>query len=145
MSELKQPALNMEKIMITEIKALNIFTKQKLEDIFPDNRADRFFEALYGDASEGAYDISLEFSRMEKTTLVFEFHLKQRPGKCLACNLTYGLPEVFLRHPVININELAKKINSLLGEQAACTNWKMGTTKKLTTQLYILPLFFEIS
>ena len=60
-------------------------------------RTDEFFEALYGDAAEGPYDILLKFKGENKNTLHFEFQLKQRPGRCLACNLTYGLPVVFSR------------------------------------------------
>jgi len=77
-----------------------IFTQDVLKKLFPEDRADQFFDALFGDAEEGAYDISLEFKGQSQNKLEFEFHLKQRPGKCLACNLTYGLPQVFSRHGV---------------------------------------------
>ena len=36
-------------------------TRESLDQLFPPDRSDRFFEALYGDISEGAYDIVLEF------------------------------------------------------------------------------------
>jgi len=134
----------METANMTEINALDIFTRETLDDIFPHTRCDSFFEALYGDASEGAYDISLEFSRMEKETLVFEFHLKQRPGKCLSCSITYGLPEVFSRHPVIDLQGITEKVNTLLGEAASCKGWKMGVTKKINNHLYVVPLFFQL-
>ncbi len=37
----------------------DIFTKKVLQELLPAQRSDEFFEALYGDADEGAYDISL--------------------------------------------------------------------------------------
>ena len=80
-----------------------LFTQERLEELFPKDRADSFFEALYGDASDGAYDINLDFKESNENKLLFEFQLNQRAGKCLACNVTYGLPSVFTRHPVINI------------------------------------------
>jgi hypothetical protein len=121
-----------------------IFTREHLDEIFPSDRADNFFEALYGESSEGAYDISLVFKGMDKNKLLFEFHLKQRPGKCLACNLTYGLPTVFERHPVINLKGLAKSIETLLGGKSTCTGWRVGTTQEKSRQLHVLPISFMI-
>ena len=43
-----------------------LFTEKVLKQLFPAERADAFFEALYGDASEGAYDIVVLFSGTEK-------------------------------------------------------------------------------
>ena len=39
-----------------------VFTDDVLKEIFSSQRADDFFEALFGDASEGAYDIALSFN-----------------------------------------------------------------------------------
>jgi len=125
--------------------AIDLFTKERLKKIFPADRADSFFEALYGDASEGAYDISLEFSKIENNSLIFEFHLKQRPGKCLACNLTYGLPTVFSRHPVINLDGIAAEINVLLDGKATCTGWNVKHTKEVNRSLHLLPVAFPIT
>ncbi|MCJ7683369.1 MAG: pancreas/duodenum homeobox protein 1, partial [Desulfobacteraceae bacterium] len=61
-----------------------LFTQRALSELFPHNRADLFFEELYGDPSEGAYNISLAFKGQDRDTLQFEFQLEQRPGKCLA-------------------------------------------------------------
>ena len=75
-----------------------VLDKAFLESVFPPERTEAFFDALFGGAEEGAYDIVL-VCRSEgegKAELAFELH--QRPGKCLACNLTYGLPQVFQRH-----------------------------------------------
>ncbi len=95
-----------------------IFTAEVLEQLFPESRADDFFDALFGDAAEGAYDIRLAYKGYDAParTLVFALQLHQRPGKCLACNLTHGLPEVFSRHPLINLNGLTREIDHLLGE-----------------------------
>ncbi|MBF0203296.1 MAG: pancreas/duodenum homeobox protein 1 [Desulfamplus sp.] len=126
------------------IEGSDIFTRKKLDEIFPNDRADNFFDALYGDASEGAYDISLEFKGMEKNKLLFEFHLKQRPGKCLACNLTYGLPTVFERHPIINLKGIANSINTLMDGKALCTSWQVGITQEKSRNLHVLPISFII-
>lgn len=120
-----------------------IFTDKELSSIFPSEKADHFFEALYGDASDGAYDISLEFRGAEPGRLNFEFLLKQRPGKCLACNLTYGLPEVFKRHPIIDLNGLMQKINEVLNNQGKCTAWKLGNTREQSRQLHIVPISLD--
>ncbi|ACN15784.1 conserved hypothetical protein [Desulforapulum autotrophicum HRM2] len=125
--------------------AMNLFTKKRLDEIFPADRADAFFEALYGDASEGAYDISLNFSKIEADKLIFEFHLKQRPGKCLACNLTYGLPTVFSRHPIINLDRITSEINTLLDGTALCTGWEVKNTVEVDRSLHLLPVIFSIN
>lgn len=129
---------------LDNIDGANIFSREILDEIFPSNRADNFFEALYGEASEGAYDISLEFKGVEKSKLLFEFQLKQREGKCLACNLTYGLPTVFERHPIINLKGLAKSIEAILNGKFSCTSWKVGTTQEKSRKLHVLPISFTM-
>lgn len=121
-----------------------IFTQDVLEKLFPEDRADRFFDALFGDAEEGAYDISLEFKGQSQNKLEFEFHLKQRPGKCLACNLTYGLPQVFSRHPILNVNGLVQEIDKLLNGRAKCTEWKLSSTREVSRQLHVIPLIISL-
>ena len=74
-----------------------LFSQEKINNLFPKNKADQFFEALYGDPSEGAYNIDLFFKEQKENSLIFEFHLTQRPGKCLRCNLTYGREDGLLR------------------------------------------------
>ncbi len=122
----------------------SIFTEEALAELFPAHNADRFFEALFGDVEEGAYDISLVFSRANGNKLHFEFQLKQRVGKCLACNLTYGLPEVFSRHPVININGLVKGIEALLGDKERFADWRLGSTREISSSLHVVPLTIQI-
>jgi len=117
-----------------------IFSTENLNGLFSEDRSDHFFDALYGDASDGAYDISLKFKGATENRLQFEFQLEQRPGKCLACNLTYGLPEVFSRHPVINIAELVKGIIRLLDKNTDSTQWEMGATREISQKLHVIPL-----
>ena len=120
------------------------FSQDTLDEIFPPDRADLFFEALFGDATEGAYDISLAYCGASGNTLSFEFHLKQRPGKCLACNLTYGLPQVFSRHPVIDVNGMVQKIDAILGESARTGDWRLGATRQHSASVHAIPLSIEL-
>ena len=122
-----------------------LFTQDALRELFPHERADLFFEGLYGDSSEGAYDINLVFKGQDRDTLEFEFQLEQRPGKCLACNLTYGLPEVFSRHPIINIKGLVREIDQMSDGQWSCTDWRLGITREVSRELHILPLIISIT
>ena len=122
----------------------DLFTREKLRDLFPDSRADQFFEALLGDSEEGSYDISLEFRDAGNDRLNFEFHLKQRPEKCLACNLTYGLPEVFSRHPVINITKLVGDIEGLINGKAKSDGWQLGATREISRALHVIPLTISL-
>ena len=123
-----------------------IFTDDALQRLFPASRSDEFFDALFGDAAEGAYDISLKFSGydQENRYLHFQLHLIQRPGRCLACNLTYGLPEVFSRHPIINIKGLVTEIGQLLPEQISCKEWSLKSTKSVSSELHVIPLVIEV-
>jgi hypothetical protein len=117
-----------------------LFTNRQLNKLFPAERTDAFFEALYGDAAEGAYDIAFSFQGLKKEALEFRFDLHRRPGKCLACNLTYGLPQVFLRHPIINIKGLVRGIENRLAGKATCSRWELGETREITSELHVVPL-----
>jgi len=119
-------------------------TRESLDRLFPLDRSDYFFEALYGDISEGAYDIQLEFKSFSKDKFELEFHLNQRPDKCMVCSLTYGLPEVFERHPIINIKGLTKKLEELFEGIIRCTSWKLGSTVEMSNTLHVIPLIIEI-
>jgi len=124
-----------------------LFDQKTLRGIFPPDRADQFFEALFGDASEGAYDISLVYREHRPTEgkLLFDLHLTQRPGCCLACNLTYGLPEVFSRHPMINIKGVVEAIDQRLGDRANCKEWRLGSTNSVSSALHTLPLIITLA
>lgn len=117
-----------------------VLTKENLEKIFPKKRADDFFEALFGDANEGSYDIELAYRENRGNTLIMELRLHERPNRCLACNLTQGLPQVFSRHPVINVQGIVKDIEDLLGGSHRCTSWSLGYTEQQKRSLHVIPL-----
>lgn len=119
--------------------AAEIFTQEWTREAFPPERADAFFDALFGGAEEGAYDISLRFVQATGDTLEFAFDLTQRPGKCLACNLTYGLPQVFARHPVLNIKGVAEKAAAALGMDAASARFELRPTREISSSLHSIP------
>ena len=121
-----------------------IFSNEMLEELFPATRTHDFFEALFGDAEEGSYDISLAYTGDNGETVNFELQLKQRPGCCLACNLTYGLPQVFSRHPIINIQGLAEKVGEAVGKKDG-VNWKLGMTQEKSRELHVIPLAVTLS
>ncbi|MDK2872455.1 MAG: hypothetical protein PWQ64_219 [Desulfomicrobiaceae bacterium] len=119
-----------------------LFTDAALDAIFPPERTHAFFDALYGDAEDGAYDIRLRFHKAEGNTWQFFFHLLQRPGKCLACNLTYGLPQVFIRHPVIALPRLVEDLCAQAGVRP--TSWNLGSTQEISRSLHRIPLTIHV-
>ena len=131
---------------MTSDKYKHLFTPELLLELFPADRSNRFFEALYGDIDEGAYDISLEYDGYNdrEHALNFLFKLTERPGKCLACNLTHGLPEVFSRHPLIGVAELVKEIDQRLGELADCGDWRLESTRTISRKVYAVPLIVTL-
>jgi hypothetical protein len=132
MMELKRKGMNDQQL--TEM-----FSQEALARLFPPERADSFFDALFGDSEEGAFDINLRYTGCEGAELNFELQLKERPGKCLACHLTRGIPEVFLRHPIIDINGLVRQIGELTGSREE-PEWKLGETRQVSRQLHVVPL-----
>ncbi len=118
-----------------------IFTQDFLDQRLPLNLSNQFFEALYGDASDGAYDIRLQFVSASDKQIVLEFNLTQRPDKCMVCSLTYGLPNVFSRHPLININNMIKKIEE---KGVKVEKWYLGDTKELNTSLHTIPFYLDL-
>jgi hypothetical protein len=123
-----------------------IFNKDVLRRLFSPDRTTLFFEALLGNDEEGAFDIELVYTGCKQGRLNFQFQLKQRPGKCIACSLTYGLPTVFRRHPIINIDGLLQDINDLLDNKARCIRWQLGSTQEINGEVHVIPLtvFLEI-
>lgn len=129
--------------MTTEtIKA--VLTKENLESIFPKERANDFFEALFGDASEGAYDIELAYRECNGDTLTMDLLLSERPNCCLACNLTQGLPQVFSRHPIINITGIVRELDTLLGDNYTCGDWSVGYTEQFSSSLHAIPIKIKL-
>jgi hypothetical protein len=121
-----------------ELSAL--FSQDFLAHVFPPERTDAFFDALFGDPKEGAYDIRLSFLSGSEVLLNFAFELHQRGNACLACNLTHGLPHVFKRHPVINVDGLSKELARRAGWEDGAWDWHIGDTVEVSRALHIVPL-----
>ena len=124
----------------------SLFSDEVLSELFPKERSNDFFEALFGDASEGAYDIKLRYHTYDKDTqnMQFNLDLHERPGCCLVCSLTYGLPQVFSRHPVINVKGVVSDIGKKLEGVATCTDWKLGTTMQQEKSRHSIPLIITL-
>lgn len=120
----------------------DIVTQDYLDSLLPPEKSDQFFEALYGDADEGAYDIRLEPISFSGDRIVLAFNLTQRPGKCLVCSLTYGLPNVFSRHPLINIKGM---VDQLAGKGIPVKNWRLGDTEEVSSALHTIPLYLNLA
>ncbi|MBT3178349.1 MAG: pancreas/duodenum homeobox protein 1 [Desulfobacula sp.] len=118
-----------------------VSSQDYLDILLPRKTSDQFFEALYGDASDGAYDIRLEFISANNKRIVLAFNLTQRPGKCLVCSLTYGLPNVFFRHPLINIKGMIKKIEE---QGVKIKKWQLGDTEENSSSLHVIPFFLDL-
>jgi len=116
-----------------------LLNREALEEVFPRERSDQFFEALFGDSSEGSFDIQLTFAACNAEILELEFQLKQRPGKCLACNLTTGLPQVFSRHPIIDIPGIVEQVVGLINGSRG-NDWELGRTRQVAGDLHVIPL-----
>ena len=123
----------------------NLFDKAMCTKLLPPEKSDDFFEALFGDASEGSYDIELTYHGADGTHLQFNLLLHERPGHCLACNLTQGLPQVFSRHPIINVAGIVKQVNEALGDQIQTGAWRLGATQQQSQSLHVIPLVIELN
>ncbi len=121
-----------------------IFTSSFLQNLFPQERSNDFFEALLGDASEGAYDIAVAYNGTNGKTISMELQLTERPGHCLACNLTQGLPAVFSRHPIINVAGVVKKVEESLNGFASCKDWSLGYTQQKSQSVHAIPLTIDL-
>jgi hypothetical protein len=123
----------------------SLFTPETLQQLFPKERTNDFFEALFGDADEGAYDIELAYGGVNGNSLTMEMKLHERPGCCLACNLTQGLPQVFSRHPIINVTGLVADVDKLLGDNTSCKEWSLGHTEQRQKEIHIIPINITLS
>jgi hypothetical protein len=118
----------------------SLFTVETLQQLFPKERTNDFFEALFGDADDGSYDIELAFGGVNGNNLIMELKLHERPGCCLACNLTQGLPQVFSRHPIINVAGIVADVDKLLADNASCKEWSLGYTEQRQKEMHIIPI-----
>lgn len=119
-----------------------LISDEFLEELFPKGKADEFFEALYGGAEDGAFDIALRFGGFDEKRheLLLEYRLTERPGKCMACSLTRGLPSVFERHPIIDIKGTVEKIVGKLGPDWGVLEWNLGHTTPSAPKVNVIPL-----
>lgn len=129
-------------IIMNQTGLEKITAQDFLDSLLPPEKSDQFFEALYGDASEGAYDIRLECLCVSSDRIVLAFNLVQRPGKCLVCNLTYGLPTVFQRHPLIDIKGMVRKIEAA---GLKISSWRLGETEENSAALHVIPLYLNLA
>ncbi len=127
--------------MTDQLLLEKVFSQEFLDGLLPPEKSDDFFEALYGDASEGAYDIRLVCLSQRENRVVLAFNLLQRPGKCLVCSLTYGLPNVFNRHPLINLKGMIQKIEDA---GVKVKNWRLGNTEENSRDLHVIPFYLDI-
>ncbi len=118
-------------------------SQELLDTLFPAERSDEFFDAMYGDAEDGAYDIKLVARSVDDARANLVFELRQRPEKCLVCSLTYGLPQVFQRHPLINTANIAKEVAKALGWDPDSISYELGRTEEHGQALHCIP--FTIS
>jgi len=123
----------------------DLFTPETLQQLFPKERSNDFFEALFGDADEGAYDIELAYAGTNGKSISLELRMHERPGRCLVCSLTQGLPQVFARHPVINVAGLVEDVEKMLTGVASCGEWSLGRTEQRKKNLHIIPLTIQLN
>ncbi len=118
-------------------------SQNELDALFPPEKTNEFFEALYGDVDEGPYDIHLVCNELGEDYIKLAFELKRRHGKCLACNFTYGLPSVFSKHPMIDAAGLAAKVASFLG-WLGDVNWELLPTREISDELHVVPFVIQL-
>lgn len=126
---------------MNQIDLEKVLTQDFLDSLLPLEKSDQFFDALYGDAAEGAYDIRLEPVSISPERIVLAFALTQRPGKCLVCSLTYGLPTVFSRHPLINIKGM---VGAMKDAGINIKDWRLGETEENSAALHLIPFYLEL-
>ncbi len=122
-----------------------LFDKARCAQMLPPDKTHEFFEALFGDPSEGSYDIELAYEGSDSNNMHFALMLHERPGHCLACNLTQGLPQVFSRHPVIDVVGIVEQVDTLLGNEKNTGNWHLGATQQRGPSLHVIPLTIALN
>ncbi len=113
-------------------------TQEYLDTLFPAERTDEFFEALFGDPEDGAYDIKLVLSKQDPEKIELKYELHVREGECLACNLTSGLPPVFAKHPILAVQKTVEQIKDKLNWNKA--DFEIGQTNQFSEKLHFIPL-----
>ncbi len=62
--------------------------------------------------------------------------------ECLKCSLTYGLPQVFERHPLLAVGKAAGQIAEKLGF-GKDYRWELGATGERGPELHEIPFVVE--
>ena len=119
------------------------FSQKNLDQIFPPEKTNDFFEAMLGDASEGAYNIRLIYQGIKDNVLHFAFELAERPEKCLACSVTYGLPQVFKRHRIIDTENIVKEVQAIIGN-VNVLSWELQPTLPIEQKVHLVPLHITL-
>jgi len=72
-----------------------LFTPETLQQLFPKNRTSDFFEALFGDADEGAYEIELGYGGVNGNSLTMELKTSRTPRMLSRVQLDPGITTGF--------------------------------------------------
>ncbi len=123
-----------------------MLSEEKVKGLLPRERIEAFFEAFYF-GEEPAYDLELGLGHFdpERKILRLELRLRARPGRCLACNLTWGLPEVFKRHPALDLAGVVSRLEALLPEGSKVVDWDLGPTEEVNEDLHLVPLIVRLA
>lgn len=125
-------------------EARELFTEEWAKTVFPPERTEAFFDALYAGAEEPAFDIALRFVKEENHEYEFSFDLLAKPDRCLVCHITYGLPHVFSRHPIINIKGIVADIGAALQKSPEEMAWELKATTEESPTLFRIPLVVTV-
>ncbi len=115
---------------------------ETLNELLPRQNVESFFESFYF-GEEPAYDLSLGFGGISGDLLRLELLLKARPGQCLACNLTWGLPEVMAKHPMLDLAGMIKRLEEKLAVNVA--SWELGPTEERGADLHVIPILVRLA
>ncbi len=123
-----------------------MFSREVLQKALPRERIEAFLEAFYF-GEEPAYDMELAFGHFDsqEKLLTLEIRLRARPGQCLACNLTWGLPRVFRQHPLLDLASTVKTVEAHLPNGWRVREWDVGFTEERGPDLHVIPLWLRLS
>ncbi|WP_456370168.1 hypothetical protein [Thermodesulfatator atlanticus] len=115
-----------------------------IKSLLPRERIDEFFEAFYF-GEEPAYFLELGLREWapEAGKIVLELRLLARPGMCLACNLNSGLPAVFKKHPILNLEGIVQEIAQKIGPEYQVLSWDLVWTEQINHDLHVIPLVIK--
>ncbi|OAQ21560.1 hypothetical protein [Thermosulfurimonas dismutans] len=122
-----------------------MLSPEAIQALLPRERIEAFFEAFYF-GEEPAYDLALALGAFDKERkfIRLELQLKARPGKCLACNLTWGLPKVFEKHPALDLKGVVAELEKLLPDSLKVRHWELGPTEEINPDLHVIPLLIYL-